>query len=144
MSWSARLTHTTTGLAIVFAGPVSRLDLTPDVAAHFARLLAAEAASAPPLSPMIAAISPRRGIENDRFGSAVLDTLEAENGSHAAPQLHGRKRLYIGAADPLEGDRQNAPSDTLLPKNMPIQVIGRHALCCDCDDCLNGGHGVES
>lgn len=31
-----------TGLAIVFAGPVCRLDFTPDVAAHFTRLLAAE------------------------------------------------------------------------------------------------------
>ena len=43
MSWSAHLQHTDTGLAIVFAGPVSRLDLAPDVAAHLARLLAVEA-----------------------------------------------------------------------------------------------------
>lgn len=43
MSWSAHLQHTETGLAIVFAGPVSRLDLTPDVAEHFASLIAIEA-----------------------------------------------------------------------------------------------------
>jgi hypothetical protein len=41
--WSARLTHTTTGLAIVFAGPVSRLDMSADVAQHLASLLAVEA-----------------------------------------------------------------------------------------------------
>jgi hypothetical protein len=46
LSWSARIAHTSTGLAIVFAGPVSRLDFTPDVADHFARLLAAEARTA--------------------------------------------------------------------------------------------------
>jgi hypothetical protein len=46
MSWSARIAHTSAGLAIVFAGPVTRLDFTPDVAAHFASLLAAEARSA--------------------------------------------------------------------------------------------------
>jgi hypothetical protein len=60
VSWSARIAHTSTGLAIVFAGPVSRLDFTPDVAAHFARLLAAEASS-----------------------TIVGSTLEAENGSRA-------------------------------------------------------------
>jgi hypothetical protein len=43
VSWSAHLQHTETGLAIVFAGPVSRLDLTPDVAEHFASLIAIEA-----------------------------------------------------------------------------------------------------
>jgi hypothetical protein len=89
MSWSARLTHTTTGLAIVFAGPVSRLDMTPDVAAHFARLLAAEA---------------------------------------AAPQRA------------TEGDRQTAAPDRFLPEILPIRVIDRHPICCDCDGCLNGDH----
>lgn len=43
MSWSARIAHTSTGLAIVFAGPVSRLDMAPDVAEHFASLIAVEA-----------------------------------------------------------------------------------------------------
>jgi hypothetical protein len=43
VSWSAHLQHTATGLAIVFAGPVSRLDMTSDTAAHFASLLAVEA-----------------------------------------------------------------------------------------------------
>ena len=43
MSWSAHLQHTATGLAIVFAGPVTRLDMTSDTAAHFASLLALEA-----------------------------------------------------------------------------------------------------
>lgn len=60
MSWSARIAHTSTGLAIVFAGPVNRLDFTPDVAAYFARLLAAEASS-----------------------TGVGTTLEAENGPRA-------------------------------------------------------------
>lgn len=43
MSWSAHLQHTETGLAIVFAGPVSRLDMDPATAAHLASLLAIEA-----------------------------------------------------------------------------------------------------
>jgi hypothetical protein len=43
MSWSAHLTHTATGLAITFAQPVARIDLTPDVAEHFASLIAIEA-----------------------------------------------------------------------------------------------------
>jgi len=43
VSWAAHLQHTETGLAIVFAGPVSRLDLTPEVAEHFASLIAIEA-----------------------------------------------------------------------------------------------------
>jgi hypothetical protein len=43
MSWSAHLQHTATGLAIVFAGPVSRLDMSADVAQHLASLLAVEA-----------------------------------------------------------------------------------------------------
>jgi hypothetical protein len=43
MSFHAHLQHTETGLAIVFAGPVSRLDMAPDVAAHLASLLAVEA-----------------------------------------------------------------------------------------------------
>jgi hypothetical protein len=43
VTWQAHLQHTDTGLAIVFAGPVSRLDLAPDVAAHLASLLAIEA-----------------------------------------------------------------------------------------------------
>lgn len=74
MSWSARLTHTTTGLAIVFAGPVSRLDMTPDVAAHFARLLAAEASL------------------------GVIGTLEAEKGSHAVVR-ESQKQLHVGSTD---------------------------------------------
>lgn len=45
MTWSAHLQRTETGLAIVFAGPVSRLDLTPHVAEHFASLIAIEARS---------------------------------------------------------------------------------------------------
>jgi hypothetical protein len=36
VSWSAHLQHTATGLAIVFAGPVSRLDMSADVAQHLA------------------------------------------------------------------------------------------------------------
>jgi hypothetical protein len=43
VSWSAHLQHTATGLAIVFAGPVSRLDMSADVAQHLASLLAVEA-----------------------------------------------------------------------------------------------------
>jgi hypothetical protein len=43
VSFHAHLQHTETGLAIVFAGPVSRLDMAPDVATHLASLLAIEA-----------------------------------------------------------------------------------------------------
>lgn len=82
MSWSARIAHTSTGLAIVFAGPVSRLDFTPDVAAHFARLLAAEASAA-----------------------GVGCSLEAENGSRAVVVGRGaaenKQNRVTGGAHPL-------------------------------------------
>lgn len=90
MSWSARIAHTGTGLAIVFAGPVSRLDMTNDVAAHLARLLAAEAQT--PRNPNAAEVS----------NSGQLPRFSRRN------------------------------------PNASIEVIGRHPLCCDCDECLNG------
>ena len=43
MSWAAHIIHTDGGLAIQFAEPTTRLDMTPDVAAHLASLLAVEA-----------------------------------------------------------------------------------------------------
>jgi hypothetical protein len=43
MTWHAHLQHTGTGLALTFAEPVSRLDMTPEVAQHLASLLAVEA-----------------------------------------------------------------------------------------------------
>lgn len=46
MTWQAPPHHTETGLAITFAQRVSRLDLTPDVAEHFASLIAIEPTSA--------------------------------------------------------------------------------------------------
>ncbi|HVY26962.1 MAG TPA: hypothetical protein VHB79_10430 [Polyangiaceae bacterium] len=45
MSWSARIEHVDGGLAIQFAEPLSRLQMTNDVAAHFAALIAIEARS---------------------------------------------------------------------------------------------------
>lgn len=65
MSWSARIHHTEDGLAITFAEPLSRLTMTPSVAQHFARLLAAEAAKpCTPYSPAIPASSSRRSAGN--------------------------------------------------------------------------------
>ena len=43
MTWSAHLQHTETGLALTFAEPTSRLDMSADVASHLASLLAVEA-----------------------------------------------------------------------------------------------------
>lgn len=43
MSWSAHIQHTPQGLALTFPEPLSRLDMTSDVAAHLASLLAVEA-----------------------------------------------------------------------------------------------------
>jgi hypothetical protein len=84
VSWSAYLQHTDTGLAIVFAGPVSRLDMAPDVAQHLASLLAVEA--------------------RHRL-AGVVRTLRAE-----------------------------------LPSTSAVRMREPHALCCDCDNCLNGDH----
>jgi hypothetical protein len=69
VSFSAYLQHTETGLAIVFAGPVLPLDLTSDVAEHFASLIAIEARArvagivraleaAPPLRPLVGVAHP--------------------------------------------------------------------------------------
>ena len=62
MTWSARIEHTSGGLALTFGAPLSRLDMAPDVAEHLASLLAVEARA--------------------RMTS-VVRTLETENGSHA-------------------------------------------------------------
>jgi hypothetical protein len=62
MTWHAHLTHTPTGLALTFAEPISRLDMTPDVAEHLASLLAVEAR---------------------HVLLRVVGKLEAENGSRA-------------------------------------------------------------
>jgi hypothetical protein len=78
MTWNAHLTHTPTGLALTFAEPISRLDMTPDVAEHLASLIAVEARHA------------MRG---------VLSTLEAESGSRAVVQRGSQKRLYICTTD---------------------------------------------
>lgn len=43
MSWSAHIQHTPQGLALTFPEPLSRLDMTSEVAAHLASLLAVEA-----------------------------------------------------------------------------------------------------
>lgn len=43
MTFSARIEHTAGGLAITFAEPLTRLDMSADVAAHLAGLLAVEA-----------------------------------------------------------------------------------------------------
>lgn len=43
MTWAAHIEHTAGGLAITFAEPLQRLDITADVAAHLASLLAVEA-----------------------------------------------------------------------------------------------------
>lgn len=57
MSWSAHLQHTPTGLALTFAEPVSRLDMTADVAAHLASLLAVEARHR--MRGVVAALAPK-------------------------------------------------------------------------------------
>lgn len=43
MTWSARIVHTPAGLALTFGAPLSRLDMSADVAQHLASLLAVEA-----------------------------------------------------------------------------------------------------
>jgi len=43
VTWSARIEHTSSGLALTFPEPLSRLDMSNDVAAHLASLLAIEA-----------------------------------------------------------------------------------------------------
>lgn len=70
MSWSARIAHTSTGLAIVFAGPVCRIDMAPDVAAHFARLRAAVAVSVAKPGPSISSTSSdgARSLGAEAFG----------------------------------------------------------------------------
>jgi len=43
MSWGARIEHTAGGLATTFAELLTRVDMSADVAAHFASLIAIEA-----------------------------------------------------------------------------------------------------
>lgn len=84
MSWSAHLMHTETGLAILFAGPVSRLDLTPEGAEHFASLIAIEA---------------RARV------AGVVRTLSGENGSRAV-ELREQHALCCDDDCCLKGDER--------------------------------------
>ena len=88
MSWSAHLTHTPTGLAIVFAGPVSRLDLTPDVAEHFASLIAIEARA---------------------HLTGVVRTLEAQN-LDVSPSRHRAAMRIAGNSNAPHGDAHIHPN----------------------------------
>ena len=58
MSWSARIEHTPAGLALTFGAPLSRLDMTADVAQHLASLLAVEARHR--LAGVVAGLNPVR------------------------------------------------------------------------------------
>lgn len=78
MTWSARIEHTPDGLALTFGAPLSRLDMSNDVAAHLASLLAVEA---------------RQQV------LGVVRTLTAENGSTSALRRESQKQLYIGTTD---------------------------------------------
>jgi hypothetical protein len=57
-----------------------------------------------------------------------------------APDVAQHLASLLAVEARRRGDRQIAASDSFLPENMPVRVIGeRHPLCCDCDGCLNGG-----
>ena len=89
MSWSAHLQHTATGLAIVFAGPVSRLDMTSDTAAHFASLLAVEARHR--MRGVVAAVA-KTSCNHQGYGSEVCATVAQNNGDSNAP--HGGAGIH--------------------------------------------------
>ena len=76
MTFHAHLQHTETGLAIVFAGPVSRLDMAPDVAAHLASLLAIEARHR--MLGVVAVLNTER-LENKQKGVGHYCGAAAEN-----------------------------------------------------------------
>jgi hypothetical protein len=126
MSFACHLQHTPTGLALTFAAPTDRIDMTAVVAAHLASLLLTEArshnhegcGSGPLESPMITAIAPRRSVRNARLGTTDdLSLLAIE----ARSQVAGVVRTLTA---------ENA-STSLLP-------MQGHPNCCDCDGCLNG------
>ena len=81
MTWSARIEHTSAGLALTFGAPLSRLDMAPDVAQHLASLLAVEA--------------------RHRL-AGVVRTLEAENTAASVPP--SRHLLCCDCEDCLHSD----------------------------------------
>ena len=85
MSWAARIEHTPAGLALTFGAPLSRLDMTADVAQHLASLLAVEA--------------------RHRL-AGVVRALGAENGSHAV-LVRERHPLCCDCEPCLNGDHDH-------------------------------------
>lgn len=84
MSWSAHLQHTPEGLALCFREPVSRLDMSPEVAEHLASLLAVEARHR--MRSVVAALDSEL-LENKQFrvGDShplCCDCLDCMNGLH--------------------------------------------------------------
>ncbi len=71
MTWQARIEHTPAGIALTFGAPLSRLDMSADVAQHLASLLAVEARHR------------MRGIVADYCAVA------AENASTSVVAMHG-------------------------------------------------------
>lgn len=120
MTWHAHLQHTDTGLALTFAQPVTRLDMTADVAAHLASLLAIEARHR--MAGVVGTLFNIQLAENKQNrvtrGLAGLNPVRAENKQNALArrqsQSQSQKRLYITSRD------------------------ARHPHFCDCDPCLNG------
>ncbi|HVY32587.1 MAG TPA: hypothetical protein VHB79_38885 [Polyangiaceae bacterium] len=132
MTWSARIEHTPAGLALTFGAPLSRLDMAPEVAQHLASLLAVEARH------RMAGVV-RELVETRQTGDDGFNPVRAENKPNALTVRRSQKRLYVGSTDASRGDRREAILNIQLAENMPVQVIGSvHALCCDCDACLNG------
>ncbi len=82
MSWSAHLTHTPTGLALTFATPVDRLDMTAEVAEHFASLIAIEARAR--VAGVVRTLAAETSLIRVQHGSHPLccDCDPCLNGSH--------------------------------------------------------------
>lgn len=66
-------------------------------------------------------------------------TMTSDTAAHFASLLAIEARHQMaGLVRTLDGDRRTASTASLVPAVLPFTVIGAHALCCDCDPCLNG------
>src|SRR5688572_12293926 len=105
MTWQAHLQHTSTGLAIQFATPVDRLDMTPDVAQHFASLIAIEA---------------RARV------AGVVRTLEAENGSRTIVGKSPNSQ-DVRKTDTLGNVRNSHIGDAVAGGTLVVTGLARNA-----------------
>jgi hypothetical protein len=90
MTWSARIEHTPAGLALTFGAPLSRLDMSADVAAHLASLLAVEARH------RLAGVVSTLVAENACTSAVRMRPKPKTSQTHPNTELAENKQFYVG------------------------------------------------